>query len=80
MEVGQLLSRGPDEHIAHEQSMIGSSADDAHSDTISLIPSSISIDNIDTISCVQVVNSSFPVNPPDLNHISEKGLIHVMQG
>ncbi len=52
--------------------MIGASADNAHTNSISLIPTGIAIDDVNSVSCVQVVNSSFSVDPPDLNQAVRK--------
>ena len=46
--------------------MVGSGTDDSNIDTISLIPSSKAIDNVDSVSGVQIVDSAFPVDFPDL--------------
>ena len=46
--------------------MVCSGADDSNIDTISLIPSSKAINNIDSVSGVQIVDSAFPVDLPDL--------------
>ena len=46
--------------------MVCSGADDSNIDAISLIPSSKAIDNIDSVSGVQIVDSAFPVDLPDL--------------
>ena len=50
--MGQLFSRRPDKHVAHEQGMVGTSADNADADPVSLIPASKAIDNIDSVSGV----------------------------
>ena len=46
--------------------MIGSGADDPHTDPVLLIPSGKAIDDIDTISSIEVINRSFSINLPDL--------------
>lgn len=54
--------------------MVSSSADDAHADPISLIPASVAINNIDSVSSVQVVDSTLSVDPPYLpRKMLEKG-------
>ena len=39
---------GPDEHVSHEESMVGTSADNSHVDSIAFIPSGKSVDNINS--------------------------------
>jgi len=46
--------------------MVGSSTDDSDVDSVSLVPSCVSIDDIDSVASVQVVDSSFSVDLPDL--------------
>ncbi len=62
----QLFPRWPDEHVAHEECMIGSSADNSHTDPVPLIPTGIPINYIDSVAGVQVVDRAFSVDPPDL--------------
>lgn len=46
--------------------MIRSSTNNSNADPVPLIPASIAIDDIDSIAGIQVVNSPFSVDPPDL--------------
>lgn len=46
--------------------MIGTGADDADIDPVPLIPSGIAIDDIDSRTSVEVVDSAFSVDFPDL--------------
>jgi hypothetical protein len=46
--------------------MVGACADDTDADAVSLIPAGIAIDNIDAVTSVEVVNSTFTVDTPDL--------------
>jgi hypothetical protein len=46
--------------------MIGTGADDAHADAVLLVPASESINNIDTVAGVEVVDGTLAVNFPDL--------------
>lgn len=73
----QLLPRRPDEHVSHEECMVGSCADDPDFDPIPLIPTGKAIDNVNAISGIQVVDRAFTVDFPDLqiNASSEKGAI-----
>lgn len=66
MEVFELFSRRSDKHVAHEKSMVGTSTDNTDADSVALVPSSVTIDNIDAVSCVEVVNGTFAVDFPDL--------------
>lgn len=66
MEVLQLFALGPDKHVSHEQGMVGARTDDPHFDAVALIPAGEAIDNVNSVSCVQVVDCTFSVDPPDL--------------
>lgn len=46
--------------------MVGTSADDTDAYPVALVPSSKSIDDIDAVSGVEVVNGTFTVDAPDL--------------
>jgi hypothetical protein len=57
-EVGFKLFLGRfDQHVSHEESMITSGAHNSDSDTFFKVPTSISIDNIDFVSGIEVVFS-----------------------
>ena len=71
-EMLQLLSRRTNKHIPHEQGMVSSGADDSNIDPVSFIPACESIDDIDAIASIQVVDSSFPVDLPDLQHTHQR--------
>lgn len=75
VEFGKLFPRGTDEHIAHEQSMIGSSANNAHADPVSLIPASVAINDIYSVTSIQVVDSTLSVDSPYLprENVSQRG-------
>ena len=62
----ELLARRADKHIAHEQSMICTRADHADVDPVALVPSCETVDHVDSAPCVEVVDSTFSVNLPDL--------------
>jgi hypothetical protein len=66
MEGLELFSCWSNKHVTHEESMVGTSTDNTDADSVSLIPASITVDNIDAVSGVQVVDSTFSVNLPDL--------------
>ena len=67
MEVLELFSGGPNEHVAHEQCMVGAGADNANVDSVPLIPARVPIDDIYAISCVQIVDSALAIDSPDLS-------------
>lgn len=66
MEVLELLTRRADEHVAHEESMVGAGAHNADFDTVLLVPAGITIHDVDAVSGVEVVNGTLTVNLPDL--------------
>ena len=47
--------------------MVGSSRDDSNINPVTLVPASEAIDDIDTISSVEVVDGAFTVDFPDLS-------------
>ena len=47
--------------------MVGSSTDDSNIDTIFFVPTGKTIDDINPVPSIQIIDSSFPVNFPDLN-------------
>ena len=65
-EVLKLLTRGPDEHVPHEEGVVGASADNAHSDPVLLVPSRKTVNDVDSVSGVEVVNGTLAVDFPDL--------------
>jgi hypothetical protein len=66
VEVLKLLTSRADQHVAHEEGVVGASADNANADTVALIPASITINDIDAVTGVEVVDSTLTVNAPDL--------------
>ena len=62
----QLFSRWSDEHVPHEQSMVGARTNDTHVDSVFLVPSCIAINNIYSAPGVEVVDSTFTVDFPYL--------------
>lgn len=51
--------------LSHEKRMVSTSTDYTHLDTIFRVPASISINDIDPLSSVEVIDSSFSINEPD---------------
>jgi hypothetical protein len=66
VEVLQLLAAGPNEHVAHEKSMVGTRADNTDVDAVALVPAGETIDNVDAVAGVEVVDSTLTVDTPDL--------------
>ena len=48
--------------------MISTGANDSDADAVSIVPTCEAIDDVDAVSGVEVVNSSFSVDLPDLYH------------
>jgi hypothetical protein len=67
VEVLKVLARGTDQHVAHEESVVGTSANNANADAVALIPAGVTIDDIDAVTGVEVVDSTFTVDTPDLS-------------
>ena len=66
VEVLKLLTSRADEHVPHEEGMVGASTDDTDADAVLLIPAGVTIDNVNTVAGVQVVDGTFAVDLPDL--------------
>ena len=66
MEVLQLVSRRADQHIAHEERMVGASTHNTDAYPVALVPAGESIDDIDAVPGVEVVNGTLAVDAPDL--------------
>lgn len=66
LEMLEILWIWADEHVAHEEGVVGAGADDADLDLVLLVPSCETIDDVDAISRVQVVDGSLAVDLPDL--------------
>ena len=58
----KLLLWGAYEHIAHEQSMIGTGAHDPNFDPVTFIPSGKAINDIYSGSSVQIIDSALSVS------------------
>lgn len=66
LEVLKLFPRRADQHVAHEESMVGTSADDADAYPVALIPAGETVDNVDAVAGVEVVDGTLTVDAPDL--------------
>jgi len=75
VEVLELLTRGADEHVAHEEGMVSTRADDADLDTVLLVPAGIAVDDVDAIAGVEVVDGALAVDLPDLLGVSGGSLL-----
>lgn len=52
VEVLELLTRRADEHVAHEESMVGAGANNTDADSVLLIPAGVAINDVDAVSGV----------------------------
>jgi hypothetical protein len=52
--------------------MVGTGADDTHADPVLLIPASVTVNDVDAVTGVEVVDSTLTVDLPDLraNYVS----------
>ena len=66
VEVLKLRTLWADQHIAHEQGVVGAGADHPNVDPVSLVPSCISINDVDSVTSVQVIDGSLSVDFPYL--------------
>ena len=62
----ELLGRWADEHVPHEQCMIGSGAHDTDIDAVPLVPSSEAVNDVDSVPCVQVIDGTLSIDSPNL--------------
>jgi hypothetical protein len=67
MEMFEVFAFRADKHVTHEESMVGTSTNDSDLNSVFLVPASKSIDNIDAVPGVQVINGTFSVDSPNLN-------------
>jgi hypothetical protein len=70
VEVLKFLTLGADKHVAHEQGVVGTGANNPDLDTVALIPAGVTINNVNAVTGVEVVDSTFTVDPPDLKEFS----------
>ena len=61
-EVGELLSGRSDQHVVHEQGVVGSGSDDSDLDSVFWVPTRESVEDVDVFSRVQVVDGPFSVD------------------
>lgn len=48
----ELLTVRADQHVAHEEGVVGTSADNANADTVALVPASVTVNDIDAVTSV----------------------------
>lgn len=65
-KVLELLGGGSDQHVSHEQSVVGSGTDNSHLDSVLGVPAGVGVHNVDSLSGVEVVDSSLSVDEPRL--------------
>ena len=70
VETLELFCRRADQHVAHEEGMVGTGADNAHADAVALVPAREAVDDIDAVAGVEIVDSALAVNTPDLRSSS----------
>ena len=66
VEVLELFARWANKHVAHEKGVVGAGADNTDINAVALVPAGESINNVDSVPCVQVVDSTLAVDLPDL--------------
>lgn len=66
MKVLEIFTVRSDKHVPHEEGMIGTSAHDTDIDPVTLVPSCVPIDDIDSVPGVEIVNSTLAVDLPYL--------------
>lgn len=66
LKVLELLPRGADQHVAHEEGVVGAGADNADAYPVALVPAGESIDDVDAVPGVEVVDGTLAVDAPDL--------------
>lgn len=66
VEVLELLAGGADEHVAHEEGVVGSGANNADVDAVALVPAGEAIDDVDAGAGIEVVDGTLAVDFPNL--------------
>lgn len=69
-EIGEFLSGRTNQHIVHEQRVIGASANNTNLKTVFRIPSGVSVDDIEMIASVQIIDGARTV-------LQERGIGHL---
>lgn len=63
-EVLKLLLSGADQHVAHEQGVVGTRTDDSNLDTVARVPAGVSVNNEQLFTSTQVVQGTRARNLP----------------
>lgn len=66
MEVLELLAGRSNEHIAHKEGVVGTSANNPHIDPVAVVPAGESINDINAGASVQIVDCALAVDLPNL--------------
>ena len=61
-ELFQLLLRGPDHHVVHEQGVVGASADDPDLEAVTRIPTGVTVGDVQPLAGVEVVDGPLQVD------------------
>ena len=61
-KVSELLGRGSDQHVVHEQGVVGSGSDDSDLDSVFWVPTREAVEDVDVFPRVQVVDGTFSVD------------------
>lgn len=67
VEVLELGPRWSDKHVAHEEGMVGTSANNTNIDAVARVPAGETVDDIDAVAGVEIVNGTLAVNSPYLS-------------
>jgi hypothetical protein len=66
VEVLEIFGIRADEHVAHEEGVVGSGANHPNLDAVLLVPSRKPVDHVDSVSGVEIINSTLTIDSPDL--------------
>ena len=63
----ELIPCWADQHVAHEEGVVGTGADDADAYPVALVPAGEAIDDVDALPGVEEIDSTLTVDAPDLD-------------
>ena len=66
MKCLKLLPCRSNEHITHKECMICPCTHNSNTDTVALVPACITIDNVDAVTSIQIVDGTFSIDTPYL--------------
>jgi len=58
----QLIWAGRNQHVLHEKGMIGAGGDNADGNSVLLVPSRETVNDIDSFLCVEIVHGTLSIN------------------